>query len=67
MSAVPHADRGRDDLTFFRAMITTMAAVLIAGFVIQLATGRSSFGAPLVVHLHAFVFMGWAAIVVTQA
>ena len=67
MSAVPHADRGRDDLTFFRAMITTMAAVLIAGFVIQLATGRSSFGAPLVVHLHAFVFMGWVAIVVTQA
>lgn len=59
--------RGRDDLPFFRTTITAMAAVLVAGFVIQRATGRSSFDAPLIVHLHALTFMGWVAIVVTQA
>jgi hypothetical protein len=48
-------------------MVTAMALVLVAGFVLQLAMGRSSFGAPPVVHLHALVFMGWVAIVVAQA
>jgi len=55
------------DRAFFRTTITAMAVILVAGFVLQLAMGRSSFGAPLVVHLHAVVFMGWVAILVTQA
>lgn len=55
------------DLRFFRTCITIMAIILVSGFVFQLAMGRSSFGAPLVVHVHAFVFMGWVAITVTQA
>lgn len=58
---------GRGDLSFFRTTITAMAVVIVAGFVLQLAMGRSSFGAPLVVHLHAVVFMGWVVILVTQA
>ena len=57
----------RGDLVFFRTLITAMAVVEVAGFVLQLAMGRSSFGAPLIVHFHAVVFMGWVAIVVTQA
>jgi len=52
---------------FFRTTITAMAVILVAGFVLQLVMGRSSFGAPLVVHLHAVVFMGWVAILVSQA
>lgn len=44
-----------------------MAIVLLLGFVVQLALGRSSFNAPLVVHVHAVVFMGWVGIVLTQA
>ncbi|MBS0333099.1 MAG: hypothetical protein JSS35_10055 [Proteobacteria bacterium] len=43
-----------------------MALVIVAGFSTQFATGRSSFGAPLMVHLHAVTFMGWVAIYLTQ-
>ena len=67
VSAVPTPVPGQGDLRFHRGMVTAMALVLVAGFVLQLAMGRSSFGAPPVVHLHALVFMGWVAIVVAQA
>jgi hypothetical protein len=60
-------DPAADERRFFRALITFMAVVLVAGFVVQLAMGRSSFDAPLIVHLHAVVFMGWVAIVLAQA
>lgn len=55
-----------NDRRFFRNVITVMALVLISGFVVQLAAGRSSFGAPLIVHAHAVAFMGWVAITLTQ-
>lgn len=55
-----------DDRRFIRNMITAMAIILVAGFVVQLAAGRSSFNAPLIVHLHAFVFMAWIGITLTQ-
>lgn len=55
------------DQGFFRGLVTAMAIVLVSGFVVQLAAGRSSFNAPLIVHLHAVTFMGWAAIIVTQS
>lgn len=66
MSTTPNQTPSKD-LAFFRTTITAMAIVEIAGFVLQLAMRRSSFGAPLIVHLHAVVFMGWVAILVTQA
>lgn len=56
-----------NDLGFFRNLVTVMAVVQVAGFVLHLAMGRSSFGAPLIVHLHAVVAMGWVGIVVAQA
>ena len=55
-----------DDRPFFRNLITAMAVILVGGFVTQLALGRSSFGAPLIVHAHAFAFMGWVAITLAQ-
>ena len=55
-----------DDRKFIRNLITVMAVILVAGFVVQLAAGRSSFGAPLVVHAHAIAFMGWVAITLAQ-
>ena len=61
-----HADTAGDH-RFLRTLITVMAVILVSGFAMQLAAGRSSFNAPLVVHLHAVAFMGWVAIVVTQA
>ncbi len=67
MSADSPSAPGQGDLRFYRTMVTAMAVLLVAGFGLQLAMGRSSFGAPPVVHLHALVFMGWVVIVVTQA
>ena len=43
-----------------------MTGVTVAGFVVQLLAGRSSFDAPLLVHAHAAVFMGWLAIFLAQ-
>lgn len=56
-----------DDRRFFRNLVSVMAVILLAGFVVQLALGRSSFSAPLIVHLHALVFMGWVGITLSQA
>lgn len=66
MTSLPDANPAPRDLRFYRTTITAMAAVLVGGFVLQLVMGRSSFGAPLIVHLHALAFMGWVAIIVTQ-
>lgn len=43
-----------------------MTVVLVAGFSVQLAMGRSSFSAPLLVHAHAVAFMGWVGIYLLQ-
>ena len=57
---------GRKDDGFFLGGAFTMTAVIVAGFSLQLAMGRSSFGAPLLVHAHAVVFMGWVVIYLLQ-
>ncbi len=56
----------RDDRFFFISALA-MAAVIVCGFSLQLAVGRSSFAAPLLVHAHAVTFMGWIVIYVTQS
>lgn len=65
MATVMQPAQARDDGFFMKTAIA-MAAVIVAGFSLQLAMGRSSFASPLPVHLHAIVFMGWVAIYVTQ-
>jgi hypothetical protein len=55
-----------DDFGFFRNLATVMAIVQVTGFAVHFALGRSSFSAPLVIHAHAVVFMGWVAIFVIQ-
>lgn len=62
----PPGPIGRDG-RFFLFSAIAMTAVIIAGFSFQLAMGRSSFGAPPLVHVHAVVFMGWVVINLTQA
>lgn len=56
---------GRDE-RFFMGAAVAMAVVIVAGFSLQLAMGRSSFSAPALVHAHAVVFMGWVALYVAQ-
>lgn len=63
---VPSIDARNRDLRFFRTLITVMAIVLVSGFTLNVALGRSSFASPLIVHAHALVYMGWVALVVTQ-
>lgn len=51
---------------FFLKGAIAMAAVIAAGFSLQLAMGRSSFSSPPLVHAHAVVFMGWITLYVLQ-
>ena len=59
------ASGGRDE-RFFVGGALVMTAVIVAGFSLQLAMGRSSFSSPPLVHAHAVVFMGWVAIYLSQ-
>lgn len=43
-----------------------MALTIVAGFVLNLAMGRSTFASPPIVHAHALTFMGWVVIFLTQ-
>lgn len=54
------------EAVFFRNLATVMAVVQVSGFLVQLAMGRSSFGAPPVVHAHAIAAMGWVGIFAGQ-
>lgn len=64
-SAIPAQRIARDD-RFFLYSALAMAAIVTFGFSLQLGMGRSSFAAPVLVHVHALVFMGWVAIYVAQ-
>lgn len=57
---------GRRDTGFFVGGAIAMALVIVTGFSVHLAMGRSSFAAPPLVHAHAIVFMGWMVIYVLQ-
>jgi len=57
---------GQPDDRFFLNAAFAMTVVIVAGFSVQLAMGRSSFSSPPLVHAHAIVFMGWVAIYLTQ-
>jgi len=59
------ASAGRDD-GFFLGGAIAMTLVIVAGFSLQLAMGRSSFSSPALVHAHAIVFMGWVVIYLLQ-
>ncbi len=51
---------------FFFITACLMALVLVAGFSTNIIFGRSSFGAPLIFHVHAFVFFGWVVLYLMQ-
>ena len=51
---------------FFLIMALVMATVIIAGFSLNLAMGRSSFAAPWPYHVHGMIFMGWLGLYLAQ-
>lgn len=59
------ASSGRDE-GFFLGGAIVMALLVVTGFSVQLALGRSSFASPPLVHAHAVVFMGWVGIYLLQ-
>jgi len=61
LAQTPRAPTVGDERFFLRGAIV-MTLVIIAGFSLQLAMGRSTFASPLRVHAHAIVFMGWVGI-----
>jgi hypothetical protein len=61
----PIAPAAGDERFFLRGAIV-MTVTIIAGFSLQYLMGRSTFAAPVRVHLHAFFFMGWVAIYLLQ-
>ena len=54
-----------DERFFLRAAIV-MTVTIVSGFAFAYLQGRSTFEAPLRVHLHAWVFMGWVGIYLLQ-
>ena len=57
----------RAEERFFFKMACLMGAVIVAGFSLHLAMGRSTFAVPLIYHVHGVVFFGWVALLVTQS
>jgi hypothetical protein len=60
-TSIPH----RDARMAF-GMALAMAIVIVAGFSLNLAMGRSTFAVPLAYHLHAAVFFSWTIVFVMQ-
>lgn len=57
----------RAEERFFFRMASLMAAVIVIGFSMHLALGRSSFAVPWVYHVHGVVFFGWVVLLLTQS
>lgn len=47
-------------------MAWAMALTIIFGFAFNVLAGRSSFSAPLIVHLHAAIYLSWVALYLVQ-
>ena len=58
---------GASNTRFFTVMAFVMAFVIVAGFTLNLAMGRSTFAVPAIYHVHAVIFMGWLGLYVAQA
>jgi len=58
--------RARDTAGFYFVMAAIMSAIIVAGFTMNLAMGRSTFAVPVVYHINAGMFFGWLALYMAQ-
>lgn len=68
-TAAPHGGKTSapvEGTRFFTIMAFVMSAIIIAGFSLNLAMGRSSFTAPWPYHVHGMIFMGWLGLYLAQ-
>lgn len=65
-SAEPRRAFAQGETRFFTVMAFVMSATIIAGFLANLAAGRSHFGLPIAYHIHGIIFMGWIALYLAQ-
>lgn len=67
MASISYArDADRSEARFFFTMACLMVATILAGFSLNIVAGVSSFGAPLLVHVHGVVMLGWLGIYLMQ-
>ena len=65
-SAANPSQMGVSEVRFFRTLAWIMSAIIIAGFVLNLAMGRSTFAVPWQYHVHGVVFFAWVSIFLAQ-
>ena len=65
-AAIKTGGRARGNTRFFTIMAFVMSFIIVAGFSLNIAMGRSSFAVPLAYHIHAVVFMAWIGIYLAQ-
>ncbi|QPC99239.1 MULTISPECIES: hypothetical protein [Qipengyuania] len=51
---------------FFTIMAFVMSAIILAGFSLNLAMGRSTFAVPWQFHVHGLIFMSWIGLYLAQ-
>jgi hypothetical protein len=67
MATLAQRGAGAEGTRFYTIMAFVMALVIVAGFSLNLAMGRSSFALPAAFHVHGMIFMCWLGLYLAQA